>query len=75
MVMEKMGRRSQSALTLLDHLYFKPVINIDIAHQITGLTYPNANKLVKDLCDIDLLSEITGFKLREDCDRLLSIDR
>ncbi|MUG96881.1 Fic family protein [Scytonema sp. UIC 10036] len=62
-VREHMGnRKSGSALTLLEKLYFKPIFNVDSAAEITQLSYPNANKLIKELCDMGLLKEITGNK-------------
>jgi len=39
-----------------------PEIVIDHVQEITKLSYPNANTLVKDFCDLGLLEEITGQK-------------
>jgi Fic family protein len=62
-VMREMGnRKAGSAIALLEKLYYKPVFNVDIAQDITQLSYPNANNLVKELCKIGLLREITGNK-------------
>lgn len=57
-----MGRRSGNSLTLLEHLYFRPIVSIELVQDIIKLSYPNANTLVKDLCDLGLLEEITGQK-------------
>ena len=62
LVLEKMGRRSGNAIALLESLYFKPIFTVEHVEKTTGLSYPNANALVKDLSDIGLLQEITGQK-------------
>lgn len=62
LVLNKMGRRSGNSLTLLEHLYFRPIVSIELVQDIIKLSYPNANTLVKDLCDLGLLEEITGQK-------------
>jgi Fic family protein len=59
---EKMGQRAGKSLMLLGSLYFRPVFAISHVESATGLSYPNANTLVKDLCDLGLLKEITGQK-------------
>ncbi|HEY9628076.1 MAG TPA: Fic family protein [Coleofasciculaceae cyanobacterium] len=62
LLLEKMGQRSGKAIALLESLYFKPIFKVEHAQEITGLSYPNANTLIKDLCDIGILQEITGQK-------------
>jgi Fic family protein len=62
LLLEKMGRRSGNAIALLENLYFRPIVSIDHVQEITKLSYPNANTLVKDFCDLGLLEEITGQK-------------
>lgn len=62
LVLDKMGRRSGNAITLLESLYFRPIITVEWVQEITQLSYPNANTLVKDLCKFGLLAEITGQK-------------
>lgn len=62
LLLEKMGQRSGKALALLESLYFKPIFKVEHAQDVTGLSYPNANTLIKDLCDIGILLEITGQK-------------
>ncbi|MEM7714370.1 MAG: Fic family protein [Cyanobacteria bacterium P01_A01_bin.68] len=61
-VLNNMGRRSGNALTLLENLYFQPFITIEFVEKLIQLSYPNANTLVKDLCNLGLLKEITGQK-------------
>lgn len=62
LVLNTMGRRSGNAIALLESLYFRPILTVEHAQAITNLSYPNANTLIKDLCDIGLLQEITGQK-------------
>jgi Fic family protein len=62
LVLSKMGRRSGTAIALLESLYFRPIFNVEHAEAVTNLSYPNANSLIKDLSDIGLLEEITGQK-------------
>ncbi len=62
LVLNNMGRRSGNAVALLESLYFRPIVTVEHAEAITNLSYPNANTLIKDLCDIGLLQEITGQK-------------
>ncbi len=62
LVLNNMGRRSGSAIALLESLYFKPIFNVEHAEAVTNLSYPNANSLIKDLCNVGILREITGQK-------------
>jgi Fic family protein len=57
-----MGCRSGNGIALLESLYFKPIFTVEHVETVTELSYPNANALVKDLCKIGLLEEITGQK-------------
>jgi Fic family protein len=62
LVLNAMGRRSGNAIALLESLYFRPIFTVEHAEEITNLSYPNANTLIKNLSDIGLLQEITGQK-------------
>ncbi len=59
-VLSKMGRKAANAMTLLESLYFRPIVTVEHVQEITKLTFPNANVLVKELCNLGLLREITG---------------
>ena len=61
-LLDNMGRRAANAITLIENLYSKPIINIEQVQEIVQISYPNANSLVKDLCEASLLEEITGQK-------------
>ncbi len=56
----KLGRSASKSLLLLEILYFRPIISVNIVMDTTKQTYANANKLIKDLCNLGLLEEITG---------------
>ena len=63
LVLNKMGRKkSGNAITLLERLYFKPIVSVENVQEIIQLSYPNANTLIRELCDVGLLEEITGQK-------------
>ena len=62
LVLNTMGRKSGNAIALLESLYFRPIFNVEHAEEITSLSYPNANALIKALSDIGLVEEITGQK-------------
>jgi Fic family protein len=62
LVLDQMGQRSGNAIALLESLYFRPIFTVKHAESVTGLSYTNANVLIKDLCDLSLLTEITGQK-------------
>lgn len=59
-VTKRLGRGAGRALALLETLYDRPVVSVNRVTEVTGLTFANANTLVKQLSDLGLLSEITG---------------
>ena len=61
-LLDRMGRRAGNAITLLEKLYFRPIITVEQVQEIIQLSYPNANTLVKDICELGILQEITGQK-------------
>ena len=58
----KFDRRAANAITLIENMYSRPIINIEQVQEIVQISYQNANTLVKDLCSTGLLEEITGQK-------------
>jgi len=54
------ARMSANAFRLLDHLFQKPYINVNAARDRLGVSYVAANGLIKELCDLEVLSETTG---------------
>lgn len=59
---ENLRGSTANALTLLENLFWRPVISVGHASEVTGLGYPNANKLVSKFEELGLLREITGQK-------------
>jgi Fic family protein len=55
------GRKSQSAMILLQYLLKKPIINVNQAKKETKLSYNAANSLISDFINAGFLKEITGY--------------
>jgi Fic family protein len=60
LVAEKLGRGPAKSMQVLEMLYLRPIISVNSVIEVTGLSYANANKLVKDFCDLGIIVEITG---------------
>jgi len=60
--LQKLGSRSGTAMLVINHLFQRPIINAQIAHQITKLSLLSVYKLIKELEDFKILNEITGGK-------------
>jgi Fic family protein len=56
----KLGRSASKALLLLEMLYLRPIISVHTVMEARKLTYANANKPIRDLCNLGLLEEVTG---------------
>lgn len=54
------GRRSSKAILLLHELFQNPMISVEHAVKVSGLSYKAANDLVKQMCNEHILDEITG---------------
>lgn len=54
------ARMSASSFRLLDRLFERPVINVKAAADELEISYVRANVLIRELCEIGVLSEITG---------------
>lgn len=57
-----MGKRTQQAMSLLGHLFKKPMITIKDTQTITGLSTKAANALVKVFVEHKILVETTGYQ-------------
>ena len=55
------GRKSQSAMILLQYLLKKPIINVNQVKEETKLSYNAANSLISDFISAGFLKEITGY--------------
>jgi Fic family protein len=59
-IIHSFGRKSHSAVTLLQQLFQNPIINIHKVKDICGLSYKAANDLVTDFVNRNILKEMTG---------------
>lgn len=57
---QSFGRRTGAGLTLLEGLFFEPLVTAADAQRITGLSYAKANSLIAAFEERGLLTEITG---------------
>jgi Fic family protein len=55
-----MAGRAGKALTLLEHLFAKPIVSVKDVQSVTASTFPTANSLVDGLESLGILREITG---------------
>ncbi|MEK9516499.1 MAG: Fic family protein [Flavobacteriaceae bacterium] len=55
------GRKSQSAMILLQYLLRKPIVNVNQAKEETKLSYNAANSLISDFIKAEILKEVTGY--------------
>lgn len=54
------GRRNHLAITLLHELLKNPIVTVEQASKICGITYKAANDLVKKMSEDSILLEVTG---------------
>jgi Fic family protein len=55
-----MGGRAGKAITLLEHLFEKPIASVSDVQQVTQSSFPTASSLVDGLESLGILREITG---------------
>lgn len=55
-----MGRQAGKALTLLEHLFAKPIVSIGEVRRVTASSFPTASGLVTGLESLGILRELTG---------------
>ena len=58
----KLGSRSKKAQQLLMHLYQIPITDSKQVCEILDIAPSSANRLIKDMIDLRILHEMTGFK-------------
>ncbi|NKB72140.1 MAG: Fic family protein [Candidatus Latescibacteria bacterium] len=59
-ITEKFGRAAANGHRVLEHLYEHPILSVNEVQELTGTTYPAANKLVSRMVEYGILSEFTG---------------
>ena len=52
----------EAGLTVINHLFRKPIVDAQLAKEITGLSLPSVYKLINELEELGVLNEITGGK-------------
>jgi Fic family protein len=57
----QLGRAAANGHRVLESLFNRPIISVRDARNLTGSSYPAANKLVSRLVDLGILHEITGY--------------
>ncbi len=60
-IIEKMGKRSKIARDLLMYLFTDPVVDVREIEKALKITTPTANVLVKEMTNVGILKEKTGF--------------
>lgn len=60
-IIEKIGKRSKIAKDLLMYLFTDPVVDIKDIERALKITTPTANALTKELMNVGILKEKTGF--------------
>ncbi|MCH6201375.1 Fic family protein [Aquiflexum sp. LQ15W] len=58
----ELGKRQQEAKKILNYLYGNPIIDSSKVAEILGVHVSTANRLIKDLVQMGILVELTGFK-------------
>lgn len=59
---QSLGARTGNARVVVNQLYLRPLINVQQVADLTGLSLPSAYKLVGELENLGVLTEITGAK-------------
>lgn len=54
------GMTSAAPLILIDEMFENPLINATIAGQVLKMSYVSANNIISKLCELKILSEVTG---------------
>ena len=58
----KMGSKIENGQILLKHLYKMPIIDSKQVSEILNISASTANRLIKDMMDLSILIELTGYK-------------
>ena len=59
-IIDQLGRVAGNALKVHEALFRFPLVSVNAAADLIGVSYPAANRLVERLVEIGLLSEATG---------------
>lgn len=61
-ILPQMGKKAPVTQKLIDQLFQQPVTSVGRIQNVLGISKPSANSLVKNLEDLGVLRELTGFK-------------
>jgi len=61
-LLDNLGDRSGNALSLLESLFWQPIVSVQSVTEVTKLAYSNANNLIKKMQELKLLRELTSKK-------------
>lgn len=59
-IIETLGARAAKALTLHEHLFRDPYIDVNTAAAMLSVSYPNANTIISDMVALGIILESTG---------------
>ncbi len=59
-IIERFGAATGNGLRVLDRMYERPYISVNMVAEILGISYPNANKLIGRFVDAQIFTETTG---------------
>lgn len=59
-ITKEFGRSAANGLIVLESLYARPILGVKDVIELTKMTFPSANDLIKRFVDHQLLTEITG---------------
>ncbi len=57
----KLGKRAPRAQKLLTHLFSRPIVSVKAVERHLEVQYAAANNLVKDMMEVGILRELTGY--------------
>lgn len=60
--LQSLGSRSNKAQVIMSYLFQRPILNAQLAIDITGLSPPSVYKLIADMEHLGILKETTGSK-------------
>lgn len=61
-IIRKLGRKARKGLALMELLYRKPLVTAPEVSEWLRVSPPTANSLIQDLCKLNILNELTGYK-------------
>lgn len=60
LITEQLGRSANNGHRILEYLYKMPIVSVPGVRDLLNITYPAANKLVRQFQELGLLHEMTG---------------